>query len=237
MLTREPIAAPSLPTDAREGLQRVLVSPSRAAPDELAAVASPARAAPRPLDLAAAPGRERLEVPVARAVALAGRAVVVEHHVPELGAGSDEPRSGLPSRISPPPTPVPRVSMTMSSVPLPAPSFHSAIAADVRRRCRARPGSRTVPLHASRKSKSASGTLHRADERGRSRWSIVDGMPKPIAATPSPRELLDDRVERPPSSSSCETRSGSGARPGRAICPVAVDHPGRGSSCRRRRRR
>ena len=74
-------------------------------------------------------GRDLLEMAMARAVAAARRAAVLEHHVPDLGAGSDEPRYGLPSRISPPPTPVPSVSMTMSLEPFPAPIFHSAIAA------------------------------------------------------------------------------------------------------------
>src|SRR5437764_231196 len=85
--------------------------------------------------------------------------------------------------MRPPPTPVPRVSITTSCAPWAAPIFHSAIAAAF--------ASLSIPtgrpkrsLIRSRKSRSASGMFTDATARPE-RWSIREGIPKPSATTSS----------------------------------------------------
>src|ERR671932_663993 len=133
------------------------------------------------------------------------------------------PRYGLPSRISPPPTPVPSVSMTMYRVPRPAPWAHSAIVAAF--------ASLSIPTGRSkrsriqaRRSRSASGMFTEVTAFPL-RWSIVEGMPKPIAATSS-SSTSSTAPARPRRSSSCES-SGVGTSRRRSTVPSRSTMPAR----------
>src|SRR5204863_4632357 len=94
------------------------------------------------------------------------------------------PRYGRSSGIRPPPTPVPRVSMTTYRAPRAARAFHSPIAAAF--------ASLSIPTGnpcraciRSRKSTPSSGMFTDATARPE-RWSIRDGSPKPSAVTSAP---------------------------------------------------
>ena len=80
------------------------------------------------------------------------------------------PRYGFPPRISPPPTPVPSVSMIMSSTPWPAPAFHSAIAAQFAVVVE-RHGKADVLVHPLPKIEVAERHVHRVDHHAR---ALVD---------------------------------------------------------------
>src|SRR2546423_4420171 len=139
------------------------------------------------------------------------------------------PRYGLPSGISPPPTPVPSVSMTMWRVPRPAPWAHSASVAAF--------ASLSIPTGRpkrsriqARRSRSASGMFTEVTAFPL-RWSIVDGIPNPIAATPS-ASTSSTALARPPRSSSCDSRGvGSSRRrstvPSRSTTPARIFVPPR----------
>src|SRR5919198_3289866 len=133
------------------------------------------------------------------------------------------PRYGLPSRISPPPTPVPSVSMTMCRVPRPAPWAHSASVAAF--------ASLSIPTERSkrsriqaRRSRSASGMFTEVTAFPL-RWSIVDGMPKPIAATSS-SSTSSTAPARPRRSPSCDS-SGVGTSRRRSTLPSRSTIPAR----------
>src|SRR5919202_1202081 len=133
------------------------------------------------------------------------------------------PRYGLPSRISPPPMPVPSVSMTMYRVPRPAPWAHSASVAAF--------ASLSIPTGRSkrsriqaRRSRSASGMFTEVTAFPL-RWSIVDGMPNPIAATSS-SSTSSTAPARPWRSSSCDS-SGVGTSRRRSTVPSRSTMPAR----------
>src|SRR5919202_875217 len=133
------------------------------------------------------------------------------------------PRYGLPSRISPPPMPVPSVSMTMYRVPRPAPWAHSASVAAF--------ASLSIPTGRSkrsriqaRRSRSASGMFTEVTAFPL-RWSIVEGMPNPIAATSS-SSTSSTAPARPWRSLSCDS-SGVGTSRRRSTVPSRSTMPAR----------
>ena len=86
--------------------------------------------------------------------------------------------------ITPPPTPVPSVSSTRFSAPLPAPSLHSASAATFASFSTATGMPKRSPSR-SCSEKSVSGMLIEPSARP-VRRSSTDGIPRPIAPTPVP---------------------------------------------------
>ena len=85
-----------------------------------------------------------LQAAAVRAVALQGGPSMSIDHVPELAARPDQPRCNFPPSTSPPPMPVPRVSITTSDAPAAAPKRVSASTASCRR-CRPPPGAPAAP--------------------------------------------------------------------------------------------
>src|SRR6266516_5066166 len=115
------------------------------------------------------------------------------------------PRYGFPSRIRPPPTPVPRVSITTYRAPRAAPACHSPIVAAF--------ASLSIPTGTpwrsrirSRKSTPASGMFTEATARP-DRWSTRDGIPKPSAAISRLSRSSSTIASSPASSASCEEMS------------------------------
>ena len=134
-----------------------------------------------------------------------------------------EPRYGWPPRISPPPTPVPSVSMIMSVVPRPAPDL------PLGDRCGVRvvvdPDREPEPLaHHRRGTARPRAGCSPSRARCRARWSICDGIPKPTAATLSSRSSRT-AASRPSSSASSDS-IGVGYSRWRDHRPVAVDQTG-----------
>ena len=95
------------------------------------------------------------------------------------------PRNGAPLEITPPPRPVPSVSMTRSSTPRAGADPPLARSPPRSRRCRARPAARTARAMWSRSGKSWSGRLTMSYVAARPRGRSAPGTPRPIAATSS----------------------------------------------------
>ena len=157
------------------------------------------------------------------------RPVVLDHDVPELGRRADAPRYGLPSRISPPPTPVPRVSMIMrASRARPRPATRRS--RPRWRRCRSRTAGRSgrrCAAGAERPRAGCSRTRRRAPSPGRPSTARRGRSPR----TPSSNELLDGVLERPTTSSSemvgVGTPCATPIPPSRSTTPAAIFVPPR----------
>src|SRR5579862_3647933 len=133
-----------------------------------------------------------------------------------------DPRKGRPFRMSPPPHPVPSVSMTTSVAPRAAPARHSALQAafaslsrPIGRPCRS--------AMRSRKSMFASGVVTAGKTRPL-RWSIGAGIPRPMAATVSSRS---SSMAASSSSSSSSCVSGVARSWRRSTSPSRVTTPAR----------
>src|SRR5437588_7480696 len=119
--------------------------------------------------------------------------------------------------------------MTMCIVPRPAPWAHSASVAAFASLSIPTGRPKRSPIQA-RRSRSASGMFTEVTALPL-RWSIVDGIPKPIAATSSSRSSAT-ALSRPPSSSSCESVGVGDSRrrstdPSRSTTPARIFVPPR----------
>ena len=169
------------------------------------------------------PGHVRLQMAAPGARALAGPAVVDDHDVAELAAAAVAPRNGLPPMIAPPPRPVPRVSISRSSTPRPAPTRHSAIAAAF-----ASLSSPTGQAEALATWVAERDVVEREVDRVvRSRprrWSIGEGTPKPIATTSS--SISSSTAASSAASSASCASCGVGRSWRRRTSPSRVDDAG-----------
>ena len=136
------------------------------------------------------------------------------------------PRKSSPLRISPPPIPVPIVSMTAFVAPRAAPWRCSARAATLAS-LSSETGRPSRSAIRSRSGRSLKGQVDRVRRRRRGARSIVQGTPSPIAATCG-RALTAARSSAASSSTSCSWRARSkGSRIDRRTSPMVARTPTR----------
>ena len=136
---------------------------------------------------------------------------------------SAQPRKSRPARTTPPPTPVPSVSMIRSSTSRPAPRFHSPSAAAFASFCTA-VGSPNRSSNTCRRFTSSSGMLIEPSATP-VRASITDGTPNPRPPTSSVRTASTAAAS--PSTSSSWEPVGVGTSCRSWTCPSRSSSPAR----------